>query len=86
MVKVGTVELSEAEAYRLYSEKKYIVTYSKIYRLRINPAVYDGVYYSQVYSSPYKHIHFTQRGRFLALTAEEVNKLLGFRLMWENEY
>lgn len=79
IIKIGTVELTEAEADRLYEEGKYIVTYSKIYQLHRGGRGYPHVYGQQVYHSK----GMTRRGRFHALTGKEVNDLVGYPLVIE---
>lgn len=78
IVKIGSVELSEKEAFRLYSEGMYIVTYSKIYAL----------HYSHAQQRVYGHPIFTQqgmtrRGRYHTMTAAGVNRLVGIQLVNE---
>lgn len=86
IVKIGNVELTEAEAEEMYFNHKYIVQYRKIYQLGwcenyINPdGTYGGVYGTLIYTSEKP---LTKRGRFFALTAAEVNDLLGFKILIE---
>lgn len=83
-VKIGTVELTETEAEKLYSEGKYIVTYSKVYQLFYSKAM-RGVYGQLIYLKPTRYgVGLVQRGRYIAATAKEVNKILGFPLLNEN--
>lgn len=79
IIRIGNVELTPDHAFRLYSEKRYIVTYSKIYALHYSNAQ-KRVYGSVVYS----HKGLAKRGRFHAMTAEEVNHLIGFPLLNQN--
>jgi len=84
MVKIGSVELTEREAFRLYEEHKYIVAYKRVFELRYS-AAQGRVYGSQIYEVPYRgQCGLTKRGRFFAMSAKEVNHLLGFRLVNEN--
>jgi hypothetical protein len=79
IVRIGNVELTEEQAFKLYEEKLYIVTYSKIYALHYSNAQ-KRVYESEIYRSP----GMTRRGRFHKLTAADVNRLIGFKLVNEN--
>ncbi len=76
IVKIGTVELTEQEAEKLYFEKKYIVNYSGVYQLFYS-AAQRRVYGQKIYSSK----GLTKRGRFFAFTAEQVNRLIGIELV-----
>lgn len=80
IIKIGRVELLESEALKMYNDKKYIITYSKIYQLFYSKNA--GVYGSVIYQMPTKGTGgFTRRGRFFAMDAETVNHLLGFELL-----
>lgn len=84
MVKIGSVELTEREAFRLYEEHKYIVAYRRVFELHYS-AVQGRVYGTRVYEVPLTEKGgLTRRGRFFAMGAEEVNHLLGFRLVNED--
>ena len=78
IVKIGTVELTADEAFRLYENHKYIVTYSKIYQLFYSQAQ-QCVYGRPIYESP----GLARRGRFHTLTGAEINRLLGVQLVNE---
>ena len=83
IVKIGNVELTEAEALRLYEEGRYIVTGRKIYALHYSNAqrrVYGSVVYQQPKSEPMPLI---ARGRFHALCSADVNRLIGAELLNE---
>ena len=77
IIRIGTVELYESEAKRLYDERKYIVTYSRIYQLNYGGRPYPHVYGHEIYASR----GMTRRGRFFALPGAEVNRLVGFPLV-----
>lgn len=81
-IKIGTVEFFPEEALKLYSEKKYIVTYSKIFQLFYSQAQ-GRVYGKEVYCKPKAGVGFARRGRFYAVDAKSVNNLLGFKLLNE---
>ena len=75
-MKIGTVELTEKEAYRMYQEGKYTVTYSKIYQLFYS-VTQKRVYGQQIYSQN----GLAKRGRFYSMDGETVNHILGFDLV-----
>lgn len=78
-MKIGNVELTEEEALNLYQSKKYIVTYSKIYELFYsvpNTCIYGRV----IYNNP----GMCKRGRYHALSAADVNHLVGKVLVIQN--
>lgn len=76
IIKIGSVELTEAEALELYESRKYIVTYSRIYQLQYSSAQ-KRVYGTEIY----RQQGMTKRGRFYAMDAESVNDLIGFNLV-----
>lgn len=76
IIKIGNVELTNDEAYELYSGKKYIVTYSRIYQLHFSQA--NGTVYGR---EMFYQKGLAKRGRWHAMTAESVNNLLGFNLL-----
>ena len=78
VIKIGNVELTEAEALKIYQEQKYIITYSKIYQLFYS-AAQRTIYGNVIYQQP----GLTKRGRFYTFTAAEVNRLLGYQLVNE---
>lgn len=76
IVKIGSVELTAEEAYRMYRNDMYLVTYGKIYQL------YYNVGKQRVFGvAIYKQYGLCRRGRFHVLAAEEVNHLVGFELI-----
>lgn len=76
MIKIGRVELTPEEAYRMYKHNMYIVTSSKIFQL-----FYDGVR-QKVFGIPiYYSPGMSHRGRFYTMGAESVNNFLGFELI-----
>lgn len=80
--KVGPVELWKEDAEKLLNEGKYILTPSAIYSIQYSPNYDNGNYYGQ-------RIHYKPRagycraGRYHALTAKEINDVLGFTLLNE---
>lgn len=78
IVKIGSVELTQEEAERYYSEGKYIVTYGCIYQL-FHSTAQKTVYGKGIH----KQSGMTRKGRFFAMDAETVNHLVGFKLVNE---
>jgi len=82
-MKIGNIELTEKEANQFYFDKKrYIVSYRRIYQLNWceNYKHGGGVYGTEIYYHK-GDLPLTKKGRFFAMTAEQVNKLLGFNLL-----
>lgn len=77
IIKIGNVELTEEEAYRLYTERKYIVTYSRIYQLHFSENLKGNIYGTEIYYCK----GMARRGRYFAMDANTVNNLLGFELV-----
>ncbi len=76
IVKIGSVELTADEAYRMYRNDMYLVTYGKIYQL------YYNVGKQRVFGvAIYKQYGLCRRGRFHVLSAEDVNHLVGYELI-----
>lgn len=78
IVKIGNVELCEAEALSLYHSEKYIVTYSRIYQLFYS-AAQKRVYGTEIYYQK----GLCKRGRFHALAGSDVNRLVKAKLVKE---
>ena len=78
IIKIGNVELYADEAYKLYSENYYIVTYSRIYQLHYS-AAQKRVYGTEIYY----HRGMCLRGRWHRYTAADVNRLVGKQLVNE---
>ena len=79
IMKIGPVELTREEAEQIYTAGKYIVTYSKIYSVKFSPAQ-NRFYGSIVYAGKGG---MTRRGRHYIFPAEEVNRLVGCKLVRE---
>ena len=72
IIKIGNVELTEQEAQQYYTDGKYIVAYSHIYKLvrtTRNPEIHG--------KSIYTAKGMTRRGRFYVMDATTVNHLVG---------
>ena len=79
IVHIGPVELYASDAEKLCADGKYIVTYSRIYQLFPPTAGYPYVKGQEIYYSR----GLAKRGRFHALTAADVNRLVGSPLVRE---
>ena len=81
IVKIGSAELTEAEAKRLCQEGKYIAAFRRIYALRYSTAQ-QYVYGKEIY---YERgtLPITKRGRFQILSPADVNRLVGSRTVNE---
>lgn len=76
----GKANIEKAEVQRLYEEKKYICTSSCIYRI-VFARMQQKFYGLKLFS-----IGLSARGRYYALTAKEINHILGKKLLQENRY
>lgn len=76
IVKVGNVELYYEEAMKLYEEKKYILTYSRIYQIHYSQAQ-NAFYGTEVFYQK----GLCKRGRFHVFNASDINNLLGYNLL-----
>lgn len=72
IVRIGSVELTEQEAERLYAEGRYIVTYSTVYKVIKTGDRIHG-------KTVHKAKGMTRRGRFYAMTAETLWNVFGIR-------
>lgn len=77
---IGGLTISHADALKYYCSHKYIITYSAIYQLFYS-AAQRRAYASKIYSAP----SLTRRGTYRAATAAEVNELLQFALLREDD-
>lgn len=78
---IGGVELPREEAEMTYSRKLYIVAYTGVYQILFSQAQ-DRYRGQKVYSEK----GLSRRGRFYAMTAPQVNELIGKDLSDENVY
>ena len=76
-IKIGPVELFIEDAEKLYNEKKYILTSSKVYAICYSKCI--GYYSAQIHHKP--KAGYTRPGRFHAIDAKTVNDILGFELL-----
>lgn len=86
IVRIGPVELTLEDAQKMYEEKKYIVTYTKIFSIKYSQAQ-KRFYGLCMYTYDRKGgPGMTRRGRFYALPACEVNRLVGYNLILEENH
>lgn len=74
--KAGRVELTKEDAERIYAEKKYICTSTAIWQPHYSQAQ-DRIYFTKI--ADYKGL--AGRGRFYALTAEQINHVMGYEYL-----
>lgn len=78
LVKIGNIELTEEEAQEIYSEGKYVCSYTGIFQ--VNYSQVQKCFYGQKVVD-YKG--YAQRGRFYIQTASQINKVLGRKILRE---
>ena len=74
--KAGRVELTKEDAERIYAEKKYICTSTAIWQPHFSQAQ-NKIYFTKI--ADYKGL--ASRGRFYALTAEQINHVMGYEYL-----
>lgn len=74
--KAGRVELTKEQAYKIYNDKKYIVTSYGIFQPFYSQAS-KQVYFQKI--SIIKGL--VKRGRFHTLTGSEINHILGYEYL-----
>ena len=82
-IKVAGTYLHPAELEWLYNRKQYIVKYRSIYQINYSRN-YRGHYYALLIYKAENAL--TKRGCFDYASAEEVNRMLGFKLLSETVY
>lgn len=75
MVKIGSVEFTEAEA--LGYVGKYLVTFRRVYTIEYS--VNGGVHGREVYYHQ-GDLPLTKRRRYFIKEAEEVNNMIGYKI------
>lgn len=65
VVKIGRVELFPEEAQEAYERGLYIVAFRRVYQVYYSPAA----------------MPLTRRGRYIAISGPEVNRLIGHELL-----
>lgn len=79
VVKIGRVELFPEEAQEAYERGLYIVAFRRVYQIHYS-AVQRQYYGHQVYYST-DACPLTRRGRYIAISGAEVNRLIGYNLL-----
>ena len=82
-IKVAGTYLHPAELEWLYNKKQYILRYKNIYQINYSRN-YKGNFHVQLLYKAENAL--TKRGCFDYASAEEVNDLLGFKLLSETVY
>ena len=82
ITKIGRVELSNEEAFKLYQDEKYIVQYKDVYQLHYSNAQ-KQVYGQLIYKKGKEELPFTKRGRFITTDGKGLNKLIGRKIVNE---
>lgn len=78
IVKIGSVELYEDEALRIYNDGKYIVNYSGVWQLHYSNAQ-QKVYGTKIIDQK----GIASRGRFYTMNATTINDILGEKILIE---
>lgn len=74
----GRVQLTKEQAERIYNEKRYICTSTAIYQPHFSQAQpKQQIYFTKI--ADYKGL--ARRGRYYALTAEEINHIFGYEYL-----
>lgn len=81
IIKIGKVELTEAEAEKICQAGKYIIAYRRIYALHYSTAQ-KRVYGREIYCKR-DGLPITKRGRFIVCSPTDVNRLVGSKLVAE---
>ena len=80
-IKIGSVELTRTEAEKFCQEGKYIVACRHIYALHYSMAQ-QRVYGKETYYEQ-GALPLTKRGRFIVISAADVNRLVGMTIVNE---
>ena len=79
IVKIGNVELLPQEAAEVYERGLYIVAFRRVYQVNYSAA--QGRYYGQEVYYSAAPLPLTRRGRYVSMTAAEVNRLISHELL-----
>ena len=82
-IKVAGIDLHPAELEWLYNKKQYILRYKSIYQINYSRN-YKGKFHLQLLYKAENAL--TKRGRFDYASAEQINRMLGFKLLSETVY
>ena len=86
IIKIAGLEYTADELYDKYFVKRtrYIVKYSTVYALDFcENLIGCKIYARKIYTETRPHHNLMKRGRHLFIDAENLNKLLGFKLVRE---
>lgn len=75
-MKIGKIQINDAEARKIYESEQYIVTYGRVYQLHYSQAS-GMVYGNPIYQTP----GLSKRDTWQRMTARQVNSLVGFKLL-----
>lgn len=77
--KAGRVELTKEEAFKIWNDRKYVVTSYGIFQ----PHFHNRQPKQQIYFTQVSHIKgIAKRGRFHTLTGDEINHILGYEYLY----
>lgn len=82
-IKIAGIDLHPAELEWLYNKKQYILRYKSIYQINYSRN-YKGNFHVQLLYKAENAL--TKRGRFDYASAEQINRMLGFKLLSETVY
>ena len=82
-IKVAGTYLHPAELEWLYNKKQYILRYKNIYQINYSRNIKGGYYTVLLYKAENA---LTKRGCFDYASAEQVNRMIGFKLLSETVY
>lgn len=81
-MRIGTIEIDEQTAAEIFAARQYIATYARIYEIYAPNAACPYYHAGEVYNKRYNgKSAFARRGKWKRLTAEQVNELVGFKLV-----
>lgn len=78
IIKAGSVELTEAEAFQIYEKNKYIVSYSGIFQ-----PFYSNAQRTTYFNKISNIKGLARRGRFYIMDGATINHILGYKLLIE---
>nr|DAG43310.1 MAG TPA: hypothetical protein [Caudoviricetes sp.] len=79
IIRIGSVELTPEEAAAAYERGLYIVAFRRVYQVNYSAA--QGRYYGQEVYYSADPLPLTRRGRYISMSAAEVNRLIGHELL-----
>lgn len=76
IVKIGNVELTREQAQEIYTQGKYIASYTGIYQIHFSQA--QNKFYGH---KVIEHKGYAKRGRFFIQTADDINHVFGQKIL-----